>query len=437
MQTIQFTDLVLLVGTNPLPNYVAAKYFLDNGIDGRQVKRVWLVYTARTEDKKNGLQSFFQSSSEYRHIEFEPVAIDDESDPRGIQQAIEKLIMGEINENDPDEHVHLNYTGGTKVMGIHVYRTLERKLARDKRCSFSYLSASRFHLVDDEKGFITGDLRREEKLKLGFDDLMKLHRLNRYQEQGSRSTFGEDAFQEATRLFGQLIENGNPHNFYDDYKAQDQNGNSVQTILNNISEQLKRSGRANIQNKTINPKGGLLAEIFQALPERLTDEDGNVQIASSAENFIEIVGYLNGKWLEDYVYQALKAHYSTNPHITASKNWAIQGSGWGSTYFEIDVLLMFGYQLIGISCTTEKSDLKNKTEIKKRGFEIILRTRQIGGDEARAILITLGDWELVDVLNKELKWETAATDSIMVLGKEDLKAQNLAKTIDRFIGIED
>lgn len=37
-----FTDLILLIGTNPLPNYIAAKYFLDNHSD---LKNIWLIYS--------------------------------------------------------------------------------------------------------------------------------------------------------------------------------------------------------------------------------------------------------------------------------------------------------------------------------------------------------------------------------------------------------
>ena len=40
-----FTDLILLVGTNPLPNYVVAEYFLSQ--DNR-IRKIWLVCSEKT-----------------------------------------------------------------------------------------------------------------------------------------------------------------------------------------------------------------------------------------------------------------------------------------------------------------------------------------------------------------------------------------------------
>jgi hypothetical protein len=50
---------------------------------------------------------------------------------------------------------------------------------------------------------------------------------------------------------------------------------------------------------------------------------------------------------------------------------------------EIDVAAVVGYQLIAVSCT----NATGRGECKKRGFEVWLRARQIGGDAARAILL--------------------------------------------------
>ena len=42
-----FEDLILLVGTNPLPNYVVAKYFLLNNPN---LKTIWLVHSEKQND---------------------------------------------------------------------------------------------------------------------------------------------------------------------------------------------------------------------------------------------------------------------------------------------------------------------------------------------------------------------------------------------------
>ncbi|MGC8651581.1 MAG: DUF1887 domain-containing protein, partial [Minisyncoccia bacterium] len=55
-----------------------------------------------------------------------------------------------------------------------------------------------------------------------------------------------------------------------------------------------------------------------------------------------------------------------------------------SPNFELDIFLINGYQLIGISLTTST----RQGECKLKGFEVIHRVKQIGGDESKAILIT-------------------------------------------------
>ncbi len=107
----------------------------------------------------------------------------------------------------------------------------------------------------------------------------------------------------------------------------------------------------------------------------------------------------------------------------------IDKSGW-STEFQLDVILLRGYQLIGISCTTS-----SKKEIcKNKGFEIIHRSRQIGGEEAKAILVAMVNEGLRRSLQEELELDTGGTSAnILVLGKKDLKRERLSKKVKDFV----
>ena len=119
-----FTDLILLIGTNPLPNYVVASHFLNVNPN---LERVWLIY------------------SETNHL---------------IGQQGTKNVDRYILRHLPQKaKVHLNYTGGTKAMAVHVYRALES----DRRdATFSYLDARNHRLVQDDVQYpITKDLRQE------------------------------------------------------------------------------------------------------------------------------------------------------------------------------------------------------------------------------------------------------------------------------------
>ena len=73
-----------------------------------------------------------------------------------------------------------------------------------------------------------------------------------------------------------------------------------------------------------------------------------------------VTGFLDGKWLEVYVYNVitqgirndnkLKALYEKG-EIEVADNWKIRKKGSGKD-FELDVILLNGYQVCGISCTT-------------------------------------------------------------------------------------
>lgn len=72
--------------------------------------------------------------------------------------------------------------------------------------------------------------------------------------------------------------------------------------------------------------------------------------------------------------------------------------------------------------------------MQNKGFEIIHRTRQIGGDEAKAILFTLLDDFQKKALKEELQLNTGITSgNILVLGKDDLKEEILIKCVTDFI----
>ena len=104
--------LFLLIGENPLPNYVAARLLLNKG------GTPYLVYTRGTKDPAERLQTILSK---------EPIGLktaqlvplnDYESDAYHIQKEIRNR-----RESITDGKIGLNYTGGTKAMAVHAYRT--------------------------------------------------------------------------------------------------------------------------------------------------------------------------------------------------------------------------------------------------------------------------------------------------------------------------
>ena len=82
--------------------------------------------------------------------------------------------------------------------------------------------------------------------------------------------------------------------------------------------------------------------------------------------------------------------------------------------FEFDVAVMRGYQLFAFSCTTSTQRSLNK----KKLFEVFMRARQMGGDEAHVALV--GGYADADGLLREVNEEwLAPRDMIRVFGPKD------------------
>jgi len=172
-----------------------------------------------------------------------------------------------------------------------------------------------------------------------------------------------------------------------------------------------------------------MISVVQKMPEkyRLFDNEGRFQEPQDDLCLKKAVRFLDGGWLEWYIYKLLKENYK-DEKFDIDIDWQIQKLNW-KTNFQIDNIMINGYQLIGISCTTSII----KAECKNKGFEIILRTRQIGGEEARAILITISSKNQTDVLQEELELDTGGSENILVLGIDDLKPQFFHEKIGDFI----
>lgn len=107
MSNHQCDDLLLLVGTNPLPNWVAAKELLNPG------GRVHLLYTKGVERHARRLRDILEKRE---RIPVSWLATAD-ADARKIYDEV-KAYAARLAQN-PNRKLGLNYTGGTKMMAVH------------------------------------------------------------------------------------------------------------------------------------------------------------------------------------------------------------------------------------------------------------------------------------------------------------------------------
>jgi hypothetical protein len=388
------------------------------------LKSIILLYSEKTRHQSGtkeyaeNLQDLLQSRHEERDLRFELIPLSDVSDAKEIQRNLRDRLTRYLQQTGP---VHLNYTGGTKAMGIHVYRWLE-EYAEEKNLpvSFSYLDARTFQIVDDARGRITDDLRNE--IGLSLDKLIKLHGFEMTNEPSDDDL---NLFNNAINKFKELIDNDTIEAYFTHY------GRAVFTDdKGNLLKQTQKL-KSKITEKGFIAQGAFL-EVIKLMPEeyRLFNNDGSFKEPTPNKNTEKAIEFLDGKWLELYVYNVLKRNIS-DKNIALYNNWEIKKPEWQSPNqkFELDVILIKGYQLIGISCTTSGQ----KHLCKSKGFEIFMRTRQIGGEEARAALVTRLSESQKEEVQSELEIDTGGRENILVLGANDLKDSILVEKIRDFI----
>ncbi len=442
---LDFTDIVLLIGTNPLPNYVAAKYFIVNNSNLRQI---WMVCSEEQNQRNQ------KSTQEYAEtlkgilkcakIEFpELIFISDIGSRSSIEQALDRIL-----ENTGNNKVHLSFTGGTKAMSTYSYSYLQKK---GEGFSASYLSARSFKMKFDD-GTISDNL--VNRIKISFDNLLKLHLFKKVEEKSDKYK----GLGSVTKEFEELIKRGKICNFYADCgyekKIFEIKGNKdIEKIFKNMHNIIDASNdkkilelklselksdkeksnfkrRVNILKKIkeYKPNDEFLSIINAFTKEYRIYTNGCFNKDIEIEKYRTAIEFMDGFWLEQYVGRLIEDKLKDKfDEIKVNQKPYREKE---SNHFELDIVLMKGYQLTGISCTTSGK----KSLCKEKGFEIILRTRQIGGEEAKAILITRADEKTVKTLQSELLLDAGTNKkNIIVLGIDDWAENKLTKKIGGYL----
>ena len=119
------TQLILTVGTNALPVWVAW-YHLKDILEPPITVR--FVYTSDTETQKNSLVSYCAGAGSGRHIQTSPGALGT------VRGDIRREILTDLKD-----YLHVHYTGGTKVMSVETISTIESGLPEDILMDTTYL----------------------------------------------------------------------------------------------------------------------------------------------------------------------------------------------------------------------------------------------------------------------------------------------------------
>ena len=443
---LDFTDLVLLVGTNPLPNYVVAKYFYNNN---QNLRRIWLLYSEKTFIH-DGTRQYADDIERVLDKEFnEEVSIKKRplKDNSNADIIIKDVNDRLLEDSEIGDKIHLNYTGGTKAMAVHIYRELEKQPS--KRFSASYLDARDYRIkFDHNPNLNTGDLRKNINIGITWENLFHLHNHKKMEEQ---KTYLDCLKQHEREKILQCIVKlakkrklSEIKDFADETKFE-YNGKNLELLNipknNSNIEDLHNDGLENLIDKILvkfNSKNN--PELFEFLAafreeDRLCNQEGNwlydnfpISGRKRSKNSDQLKKFLDGIWLEAYVSWIVK---EKKPEMDLLTNWELCSlDGEGSEKFEVDILIKNGYQICGISCGTSK----NLRGLKYKGFEVILRTRQLGGDEALAVLASLLEKEDAQKLENDLKASTGTSpENFIILSIDDLHPDKMWSKIEEHI----
>lgn len=174
------------------------------------------------------------------------------------------------------------------------------------------------------------------------------------------------------------------------------------------------------------PEEPLLRDVTRSLRSELDIPEGDLGLDHAAFGckptpFCE---WLHGKWLEHHVLDAIEGLA-----ISLGLQEYGQSIETKEVEFELDVAAIRGYQLFALSCGTGSDQTGGKWHLKQKLFEIYVRARQLGGDEARVALVCCA--EHPNIIEREMRQELHAEGQIRVFGMEDLA--DLPRSIKEWI----
>ncbi len=396
--------LILLVGGNPLPNAVAGKLLARPGAT------ITLLHSQETAVTAQRLANWLKQNVQFKQV--------NEASPQSIQSGIQAQL-----KSVKAERVGLHYTGGTKAMAVHAYRTVEKWERHQAPPVYSYLDARTLSLIVDG---VDNPFPLAGTVQLNLDDLLALHG---WQLKNSPST--EPIMPQFAQALLKLYTDNN-------LTARQEWQKWKESELS----QCRRSDRPDKwQSKTaLNqitldwPSAPELTDVVTALQAELQQGDQlQVQTATKAgqrwgfQKPEDLCRWLDGGyWLESCVLEALQKIAGT--HRLHNLCTSIRIPTIGDKDFELDVVAIRDYQLYGFSCGTDTDSNGGRGHLKLKLFEAYVRARQLGGDEARVALVCAADDP--EGLQAEMRRDLEAPQ-IRVFGRKHLLylAQEFARWI--------
>lgn len=432
-------DLLLLVGTNPLPNWVAAKMLL------KPKGCVHLISTSGVKEPCKRLQDILEKKETLTVERIETKEADADVIFKDVKRYAEKLKK----QND-GRKIGLNYTGGTKMMSVHANRAIREA---DDTALLSYIDARSLKFKFDglPTTLDTFDEMGEPRVRIEFETLFRLH--DEYGPESiliKRKAIGADSARGLAQVFnrsaGQRVwdnwcgderKERSPDSKWrvkdaggidvrklDDTERRQLAGNLGQIRLMEISE-FSQKVETRLRNEGITEDADrFLREVTTGYQECLDglkvvggDKLEKVsQVNADFRDALEVARWLHGGWMEHYVFSQIAACQSAaqiNPKGIAINLEPVNKEG---RVFEVDVAALRGYQLFYLTCY---SGVQYRTA-KHKLFEGAERAAQLGGDEAKIALVCCIENPLDLEKEAQREWERLTQNQIRVFGRKSL-----------------
>lgn len=427
--------LFLLIGTNPLPNWVAAKLLTNQG------GCVHLVYTSGVKPQMERLKKMLGDDQQARiTVSYLPTVEANGSqifeDVRGQAAKLAKENTGRVG---------LNYTGGTKMMSVHAHRAL-KAVFKDSlsRPILSYLDARTLMLKFDSPDDAEHEISLAPETQISLETLLCLHdeyydsQNLPYEETAKYAPAARGLVEIHTNKSGQSIWRDwcwnklkirelrrgierSPVEYQEQIHRLDQIRLSSESEFSELVEKHLKDRRDKSYSDSALRK--ILQDVtagYQSLLVGLQVSGGDTLQVVTQKNrqfrdVIEVARWLDGLWLEHYTFSQIEGcriQTDINPNGLAINLSAENREG---REFEADVLALRGYQLFYFSCYSG-SDFKTA---KLKLFEAMLRASQLGGDEAKFALVSCVDQQADLRRQVEANWQKSG--QVGVFGRDSLR----------------
>lgn len=398
-------NLFLLVGGNPLPNYVAAKLLLKQG------GTLHLFHSGDTEPIAHKIRQVLGVSSRTHQIE-------NPSNADMIEAVVERALKNECQHGT----VGLNYTGGTKSMAVHAHASVKKL---NERAVLTYLDSRSLMLVRDGR---PNGVSVQLEVQPEFGEILTLHDIKAKSNPDDQEKI-EPVFPKLNQALAEALsqkEGATAYNKWCSSYLRDGRRNELVEKVTDFpihpipfpSDPALR-GLAEVMRSAF----GTNSETFE--PEVIIKSGMGGQSIKKVKHFVQ---HLDGTWLEHLATEAFQKN-ATSHHLHRIARSIDTVDSHNSPDFEFDVAALQGYQLYAVSCTRSA----DKRLCKSKLFEAYVRAVQLGGSEAKtAVVCAYNQPEMLEKETREL-WRPEHKSRIRVFGAEHI--DQLTEQFDNWLQI--